>query len=200
VTDGDDDLATYTKEYFPEAIHTVDVMHVVEYLWKAGECLHREGSVELTKWIDEKKAQLYGGKVSTIVKELRRQRDTIPVQGPGNKGRRKRLRKVIRYIAKRIASMNYDELLRRDLEIASGAGEGAIKNVIAVRFDHGGMRWIRERAEALLQLRCIEINGDWDAFTDWAYDALRTTAVSEKRTRRIQQSTPSPLPKLLEAA
>ena len=33
-------------------------------------------------------------------------------------------------------------------------------NMIAKRFDSSGMRWIRKRAEALLQLRCIEINGD----------------------------------------
>jgi len=30
VTDGDADLATYATEYFPEAMHTMDVMHVIE--------------------------------------------------------------------------------------------------------------------------------------------------------------------------
>jgi len=36
-----------------------------------------------------------------------------------------------------------------------------VNYVIAKRFDSGGMRWIKERAEALLQLRCIEVNNDW---------------------------------------
>ena len=32
------------------------------------------------------------------------------------------------------------------------------------------MRWIPEGADALLQLRCIELNGDWDHFFDWSYN------------------------------
>ena len=43
VTDGDPDFATYATEYFPEAMHTVDVMHVIEKLWAAGECCFFEG-------------------------------------------------------------------------------------------------------------------------------------------------------------
>lgn len=35
--------------------------------------------------------------------------------------------------------------------------------------DCSGMRWIPERAEALLHLRCIELNGDWDQFFEWGY-------------------------------
>jgi hypothetical protein len=31
------------------------------------------------------------------------------------------------------------------------------------------MRWIPERAEALLHLRCIELNGDWERFFEWSY-------------------------------
>jgi hypothetical protein len=63
VTDGDLDLACYAKEFFPDAIHTVDVMHVLEKLWSAGECLHREGSKELQKWFDTQRDKLYDGKV-----------------------------------------------------------------------------------------------------------------------------------------
>src|SRR5207253_2501585 len=39
LTDGDNPYAPLVAEYFPEAIHTCDVMHVVEKLWSAGECL-----------------------------------------------------------------------------------------------------------------------------------------------------------------
>jgi len=40
VTDGDNDLQRYIEELFPEAIHTIDVYHVTEYLWEAGRCLY----------------------------------------------------------------------------------------------------------------------------------------------------------------
>ena len=96
VTDGDNDLECYVKDLFPIAIHTIDIFHVTEYLWKAGGCLYKEGSEELV--------------------------------------------------------------------------EGAVNYVIAKRFDSGGMRWIKERAEPLLQLRCIEVNNDWDAFISYVHD------------------------------
>ena len=40
-----------------------------------------------------------------------------------------------------------------------GVVEGAIKFVLAKRCDHGGMRWIKERVQAVTQLRCIVVNG-----------------------------------------
>ena len=124
----------------------------------------------------------------------------IPATGPGNKGKRKRLAGVIEYLAKRSGKMNYEELTKRDLEIGSGIVEGAIKNIIGGRFDQGGMRWIKERAEALLQLRCLEVNGDWESFIDWVHDDMREAGEAHGRRIRLQQNAPAPLPKLAEAA
>ena len=53
---------------------------------------------------------------------------------------RQRLRKVRNYLAKRIDKMDYDALRDQDLEISSGAVEGAVNHVIAKRFDSRGMR------------------------------------------------------------
>jgi hypothetical protein len=200
VTDGDEDLATYAKAFFPGAIHTIDVFHVVEYLWKAGKCLHREGSRVLGSWVEEQKDLLYRGKAGDILGELRRTLAVIPATGPGNKGKRKRLAGVIEYLAKRIDKMNYAELLARDLELGSGMVEGAIKNLIGGRFDQGGMRWIKERAEALLQLRCLEANGDWESFIDWVHADMSAAGQAHGRRLRLQQAVPAPLPKLAEAA
>lgn len=55
LTDGDEVLAAYAKDYLPEALHTIDVMHVIEYLWKAGECLYKEGSEALNLWMSDAK-------------------------------------------------------------------------------------------------------------------------------------------------
>jgi hypothetical protein len=200
VTDGDDDLATYSQEFFPEAIHTVDVMHVIEYLYLAGECLYREGSDELRAWIDAQKERLYGGREKAIIAELQRRLDGIPMTGPGNKGKRARLDKAINYLQKRLAKMNYQHLLERDLEVGSGAVEGAVKTIIGARFDFGGSRWIRERAEPLLQLRCIEANGDWDSFIAWVHEDHRRHARRTGERVRVQQNTPSALPNLGVAA
>ena len=65
--------------------------------------------------------------------------------------------------------MSYKHYLENDLPIASGVIEGAVRYVIGERMDCSGMRWIPQKAEALLHLRCIEINGEWDSFFDWVY-------------------------------
>lgn len=164
VFDGDPMLEKYAREFFPKATITLDVIHAVEYLWKAGRSFYREGSKQLAAWVAEQKNRLYAGKIKAIVRDLRHALDAVPKTGPGNKGKRSRLETAIRYLDARTDLMNYDELIELDLEISSGPVEGAVRYVIAQRFDAAGMRWITERSEALLQLRCIEINDQWDDF------------------------------------
>lgn len=200
LTDGDEDLARYTKETFPQAIHTVDVMHVIEYLYQAGECLYTEGSPELTAFVNEQKEYLYGGKEADLVAGLWRRYHALPLTGPGMRGKRERLHSAIRYLEKRLSQMNYKQLLEQDLEVASGAVEGAVKYLVGARFDFGGSRWIRERAEALLQLRCIEVNGDWESFVTWVHESQQRRGCLHSKPIRLQQQTPSPLPTLGLAA
>jgi hypothetical protein len=196
VTDGDPDLARYTKLFFPKAIHTLDVIHVVERLWKASACLHEAGSEAQEKWVEEQKDLLYAGRVKEVIAELRAQRRRLS-RSKKNKKRRKRLKDHIDYLKKRVHMMNYDELVDEDLEIGSGGVEGAIKHIIGKRCDQGGMRWIVERNEAVVQLRCIEVNGDWDRFTAFVHDRVRDQQLDDLCRVRIQQKNPEPLPELV---
>jgi hypothetical protein len=191
VTDGDNDLERYVEALFPEAIHTIDVYHVVEYLWEAGRCLYREGSAELEEWVNVQKAALYDDRATEIVEQLDRR---IVLLDPGMQTVRERLEKIREYLYKRLAKMNYKTLRKQDLEISSGAVEGAVNYVIAKRFDSGGMRWIKERAEPLLQLRCIEVNGDWDAFIAFVHDETRSQAQQEWKNLSLLCTKPAPLP------
>jgi hypothetical protein len=193
VTDGDNDLGRYAAELFPEALHTLDVSHAVEKLWDAGSSLHREGSAEHQAWVEAQKTKLYAGKARSIVAEFDRHLARIPLTGPGNKYRRQKLTDIRNYLEKRISSMCYGELRRRDLELGSGQVEGAIKALMYRRMDHGGMRWIKERAEAVLQLRCIDANGDWQAFVDLVHDQARLRASAGERIR-LRQRVAQPLP------
>jgi hypothetical protein len=181
-------------------MHTLDVMHVIEKLWTAGECLFREGTDPLRQWIDAQKDRLYAGKVDEIIAELCQRRHAIAPTGPGNKGKRERLLNLIGYLQKRVHQMPYDKIIEQDLELGSGAVEGAIKNIIGKRCDHGGMRWIEERVEAVVQLRCIEANGDWDYFIEFVHDRMRASAQRDGARLRLQSSEPAELPTLLKAA
>jgi hypothetical protein len=191
VTDGDNDLERYIGAYFPAAEHTIDIYHVTEYLWEAGECLYKERSTELSEWVEGQKEALYAGRAAAIVDEIDKR---LARFDPGRQSTRQRLEKVRTYIAKRVDKMNYKQLRERDLEISSGAVEGAVNYVIARRFDCGGMRWIKERAEHLLQLRCIEVNDDWDAFIEFVHDRTREQAQRERRNLSLKCTTPAPLP------
>lgn len=200
ITDGDEDLERLGKEFFPEAIHTLDVMHAMEYLWEAGGCLFKEGSRELATWVKKLEKLLYRGKVFQVLGALAAKLDAIPKTGPGNKGRRERLEKALGYLYKRTEMMNYAWLKAQDLELSSGSVEGAVKHVIAKRFDSGSMRWIRERAEALLQLRAIEINGDWRAFIRSVHQKTTARARREAQAPVLLSLTAAPLPESAKSA
>jgi hypothetical protein len=90
--------------------------------------------------------------------------------------------------------MDYKSLREQDLEISSGAVEGAVNYVIAKRFDSGGMRWIKERAENLLQLRCIEVNNDWDNFISYVHDKTSRRMQENQNNLFLNAKTPLPLP------
>jgi hypothetical protein len=76
----------------------------------------------------------------------------------------------LQYMEPRLAMMKYKQYIEDDLPIASGVIEGAARYVVGERMDCSGMRWIPQKAEALLHLRCIEINNEWDSFFEWAYN------------------------------
>lgn len=194
VTDGDNDLARYIEESFPKTYHTIDMFHVLEYLWEAGGIFYKEGSNDLAEWVYSQKKKLCAGKVSEIIEDLKKRLARLSKSGSGMAKRIELLTKVINYLEKRIEKMNYDDLLKQDLEIGSGAVEGAVKNVIAKRFDNGGMRWIKERAEMLLQLRCIEVNGDWDNFIEYVHEKTSTQAQETQHNFFLKSDKPPPLP------
>jgi hypothetical protein len=199
VTDGDNDLETYAKQIFPEATyHTLDVAHVVERLWEAGGCFHREGSKALRKWIEEQKKLLFAGGIAEVLVNLRKLNKALG-RGKKKAKRRERLAEIIKYLKKRQAMMCYGELMDEDFEVGSGAVEGAVKHIIGKRCDQGGMRWIRERAESVIQLRCIELNGDWDRFIEFVHDSQRQRGIEHGLRVRIQRNEPAPLPEV-EAA
>jgi hypothetical protein len=81
-------------------------------------------------------------------------------------------------------------LREQDLVIASGQVEGTVRQLVGERFDCAGMRWVRGKAEQLLHLRCIELNGDWDAFAKWFQAKVLARL---KKGERVQVLTDKPI-------
>jgi hypothetical protein len=192
VLDGAKGLKHNLKPLFPKAIFTLDVCHVVEKLWALGHHFHKEGSVELKTWVEELKALLYGGKARTLVKRLEKLLEQVPMHGPGTKGRRKALTKLIGYLHPRRKMMCYGSWIKQDLVIASGQVEGAVRHLVGERLDCSGMRWVQAKAEAVLHLRCIELNGDWQTFVTW-FQRKTETRLNKGERRKVLTSQPLPL-------
>ena len=189
VVDGAKSLKDKLKKQFPKAIFTLDVCHVVERLWKLGRHFHKEGSDALTAWVEELKAWVYEGKAKKLLKHLWKLWREVPKNGPGTKARRKALANLIGYIKPRLRMMRYAEWLKQDLVIATGQVEGAVRHLVGERFDCAGMRWVQGKAEALLHLRCIELNGDWQSFVTWFQGKTKERLRKDKR-RKILTSQP----------
>ena len=73
----------------------------------------------------------------------------------------------MRYLTSNEEYLRYDEALASGWPIATGVIEGACRHLIGDRLDITGSRWGVEGAEAILRLRAVIDNGDFEAY--WAF-------------------------------
>jgi hypothetical protein len=165
LADGAEVIWELQAQHFPDAEPCLDWYHVVEKLWEVGRCLHAEGSPELTAWVAARTRDLRRRNGAKLVLDaLSSAYQAVPKTGPGSKAKREKLDQVSQHLTKHQRRINYYQLRRNDLDIGSGAVEGAVRNLVGMRLDGPGMRWSRDRSEHILHLRCILLNGQWDDF------------------------------------
>ncbi len=165
LADGAEAIWEQQAIWFPKAEPCIDWVHIVEKLWAAGRCLHPEGSEPLATWVQQRVGDLRRPSgADKVVSTLSEAYASIPKTGPGNKAKRARLLAVITHMNKHRHRMRYHQLRRDDLDIATGAVEGAVRNLVRMRLDGPGMRWSRDRSERIVHLRCVLLNGQWDEF------------------------------------
>jgi hypothetical protein len=187
LADGSRAIWTLQREFFPLATPCIDWYHVCEYLWKAGATAFAEGSAELAAWVHDRKRELMADRPEVMLNALTALRERIGKSGPGTKGRRERLGKAIGYLRGHQERLRYRELVRIDMDIATGAVEGAVNHVVGRRLDGSMMRWTRARAEHTLALRCVAVNGLWDHFAE----KVVAPAHAEGRETVIPRITPA---------
>ena len=194
VIDGEKCFRERLNKLFPNAIFTLDLRHAQERLWKAGRVFHAEGSQELEQWVEPFNELLVSGRINKLLKRLRSELSSIAKRGPNTRSKRTTLEAQIRFFEERHEMMRYDEYRREDLVLATGVIEGACRYVVGERLDCSGMRWTLEGAERLLQLRCIELNGDWESFLSWAADQYTAELHQQKivkiRSHKHKRASP----------
>ncbi len=163
VTDGERALQLRVCDTFKGVTLVLDLLHVLEKLWKAAHALHPEGSREAETFVYQRAERILNGQVSQVVKGLRQTATKRTLTATNTKT----LRDVAGYYHRNRERMRYDTYLANGWPIASGTVEGACKNLIRDRFERSGMRWTRETAEALLRLRAIYLSGDLNTYWDF---------------------------------
>jgi hypothetical protein len=180
-SDGDPQYASLARKYFPMATIVLDFYHVSEYLWKAGQTIHKEGSKKLVELVGQLKEKLCDDRVDEVLSKLEELYETIPKRGPGTKGRRKRMRQSINYITKRKWQMPYKMLLEKGLEIGSGMIESAVRQLVALRLEGPGMKWGKYRPQLILHMLCVRLSGAWELLVE----AIRKWAHHPHHSRRL---------------
>jgi hypothetical protein len=70
----------------------------------------------------------------------------------------------VRYLGSKQQFLRYDQALQAGWPIATAIIEGACRHLIADRLDIGGARWGLDGAEAVLTLRAVISNGDFEEY------------------------------------
>jgi hypothetical protein len=180
LSDGERALHDRQREYLPEKVTCIlDLLHVMERLWKVAWCLFEEKAqkAQAERWVEDRLRMLLDGKVGLVVGGLRQTLTKRKLRG----SRRKTVREAINYFDRNRGRMRYDEYLAAGYPIGSGVIEGACRHLVKDRLERAGMRWHPDGAQAMLDLRAVYLNGEWEAFwsyhvereDDWLYGKLR---------------------------
>ena len=141
----------------------IDLIHVLEYLWKAAWCFYKDGDPDAEPWVASHALKVLGGQVDTVIAALDAQATTTGLTPAQRNG----VDTCIGYLTAKREFLGYDTALAAGWPIATGVIEGACRHLIGDRLDITGARWGLAGAEAVLKLRALATNGDFDRY--WRY-------------------------------
>ena len=160
VMDGESKLRDLQELKISRAIGILDIWHVTEYLWELAYCFYRDGSTEAEAFVETYLRKLLEGKVNRVIGGIRQMATKRGLPQP----KWDKVEDCLTYFAARADYMKYDEYLAAGYPIGSGVVEGACRHLVKDRMEKAGMRWRIAGAQAILSLRAIYVNDDWEAF------------------------------------
>ena len=148
------------KDHRVDLTIILDLIHVVEYLWKAAWALHSEGDKQAEEWVTQRLLEILRGHSSLVAAGVRR---TATMRGL-NRKQRAPIDKCADYLLKYRQYLHYGQYLGAGFPIATGVIEGACRYLVKDRMEKTGARWSLEGAEAVLRLRSLRASGDFDDY------------------------------------
>jgi hypothetical protein len=172
-----------------EVTIVLDIVHVLEYLWRAAYAFHAPGTEEAETWVRHRLLALLSGRsAGEVAKSLRGMIERHALDA-------KAAAPVIRcanYLVKHTRWVHYDRALAAGLPIATGVIEGACRYLVKDRMGRTGARWSLTGAEAILRLRALKTSGDFDDY--WQFH-LAKEHERVHASRYADGAAPNPLPR-----
>jgi hypothetical protein len=159
LTDGAESLQTRMLE-LPTFTLVLDIIHAVEYLWDAANALLGETHPQRTDWVRERLLHILSGQTLAVIQGL----ENAMTDASLSSAQREALKTTIGYYRRNAPYMHYDQYLHNGWPIGTGVVEGACGHLVKDRMEQSGMRWTKQGAQPLLDLRAVRINDDWDAY------------------------------------
>jgi hypothetical protein len=141
----------------------VDFIHVLEYLWSGCWCFFAEGDPAAERWVSDKARQVLDGRAGIVAAAIRRKATTLGLDA----NQRKNADRCADYLLAKRPYLDYPTALTTGSPIATGVIEGACRHLVKDRMDITGARWGLAGAEAILTLRALITNGDFDQY--WTF-------------------------------
>jgi len=141
-------------------VGVLDIFHVLERLWQAAHCFHPEGSAAARAFVTDRLLRLLRGEVGYVIGGLKQMATKQHLKG----AKARQLGAAIGYLERNRRFMKYDEYLAAGYPIGSGVAEGACRHLVKDRMELTGMRWGIPGAQAMLDLRAVYLNDDWETF------------------------------------
>lgn len=162
--DGQEDLwqvgQTCLEEQYVNVIDILDILHVSSYVWSAARAFCGKSEPAVRAFARERLLTILQGNARGVIRGLRRMATERGLSGQAAK----EVTTACGYFEKNLYRMRYDEYLAAGYPIASGVIEGACRHLVKDRMERSGMRWLPEGAQAMLDVRALEVCGLWDDF------------------------------------
>lgn len=155
--DGAEWIWNLAQQHFPGAIQIVDLYHARQHLWDLARKLYPNEEVQQKRWIMTQQHRLDEGQIEKLVHSLR------SIDSP-NPELADKIRTEAEYFEKNAERMRYPEFRRQHLFVGSGVIEAGCKTVIGSRCKQSGMFWTVRGANAILALRCCQLNGHFEDY------------------------------------
>jgi hypothetical protein len=138
----------------------VDIIHVIEYLWKAGRAFHPQSGPKLEKWVQHRLLKILEGKAGLMAGGMRRSATKKKLTDK----QREPVETCATYLKNKAPYLNYDQYLGLGFPVATGVIEGACRHLVKDRMDITGAKWRLTSAEAVLRLRALRSSNDFDEY------------------------------------